>query len=76
MKQNVSPGVIAVIAVVLVAIIGFAAYKTFGPKASQSTELNAKQSAMRDSQIKAMSGPQNDAKNRTKDNPPTSGGTQ
>jgi hypothetical protein len=31
MKQDVSPGVVAVIAVILVAIIGFAAYKKFGP---------------------------------------------
>jgi hypothetical protein len=31
MKQDVSPGVIAVVAVILVAVIGFFAYKTFGP---------------------------------------------
>jgi len=73
MKQNVSPGVVAVIAVVLVAIISFAAYKTFA-KPTQSTTLNSKQEAMRQSQMKAMAGPHTDAKNATKDNPPTSGG--
>jgi cell division protein FtsN len=30
MKQDVSPGLVAVVVVILVAIIGFAAFKTFG----------------------------------------------
>jgi cell division protein FtsN len=31
MKQSVSPGLVAVVVVILVAIIGFVAFKTFGP---------------------------------------------
>jgi hypothetical protein len=77
MKQSVSPGVIAVVAVVLVAIIGFAAYKTFGPKNAQSSSLTPKQAAMRDAMAKAAAGPHTDMKTFTKDNrPPGSGGGQ
>jgi len=76
MKQDVSPGVIALIAVVLVAIIGFAAFKMFGPKSGTNSQtLNAKQAAMRDAMAKAAQGPHTDMKSYSQDNrPPGSGG--
>jgi hypothetical protein len=42
MKQNVSPGVIAVIAVILVAIIGFAAFKKFGSNSNPALTTDSK----------------------------------
>jgi hypothetical protein len=43
MKQSVSPGVVAVVVVILVAIIGFAGYRMFGPH--HQTLLNAQDPA-------------------------------
>jgi hypothetical protein len=59
-----------------VAVIGFAAFKVFGSKSPNNGPLNAKQEAMRQSQIKAMQSPDHpDLRRATRDNPPpTSGG--
>ncbi len=45
MKQNVSPVAIGVVAVVLVAILGFVGYKTFGPKPKPTYTNNAQYEA-------------------------------
>jgi hypothetical protein len=73
MKQDVSPGVIAVIAVVLVAIIGFFAFKTFGPKSGPN--ITAKGLELKAASEKAALQPHVDMKSYSKDNrPPGSGG--
>jgi hypothetical protein len=63
MKQDVSPGIIAVVAVVLVAIIGFVGFKMFGPKARPQGHPPP-----------PPSGPHVDMKNYTRDNPPPGSG--
>jgi hypothetical protein len=72
MKQNVSPGVVAVIAVVLIAVIGFFAFKTFGPKSGP--EITAKGLQMKAAQEAASKGPHVDMKSYTRDNPPPGSG--
>jgi len=72
MKQSVSPGVIAVIAVVVVAAIGFFAFKTFGPKGGQ--EVTAKGLKLKAASEKAAQGPHVDMKSYSRDNPPPGSG--
>jgi hypothetical protein len=72
MKQNVSPGVVAVIAVVVIGVIGFFAFKTFGPKSGP--EVTAKGLQLKAASEAAAKGPHVDMKSYSKDNPPPGSG--